>query len=387
MRILCTTVLLVATLAGAAPEFTVRDLGAIGIEAEAHGVNADGVIVGLSYDTIAAHLAVRFEDPSPVPLLVPTAAQQLQAIGINDAGFVATMAFSLDSLGSDAFITTDGLPPIDISGFIPRAIDAGGRLVGARPVLTIDNIYSERAAWWDGASRVDLPALGGSEWSIAHGIDPLGRIVGSATPAGDLKPRAVLWDGVAVDLGTLGGTTAQALAINGMGEVVGVSETAAGTPHAFLFRLDGQTVTERIDLGFLGGNASAAYDINDAGQVVGASFGHAFFWENGVMHDLNNSVIGLDGWVLETATAINASGIIVGHGNHAPFGRRGFVLVPVPACDADLTGDGILDLTDIQVFVAAFVAGDPIADLAEPFGVLDLGDVQSFVTVFLAGCP
>lgn len=368
------------------PAYTVHDLGAIGIEAEAHAINNSGVIVGLSYDTIAAHLSVRFEDPSPVPLLIPSALQQMQAVGITDAGFIATMAFSLNDLGADAVITADGLPPIDIAGFIPRGIDAQGRLVGARPVLTVDNMYTERAAWWDGAARIDLPALAGSAWSIAHDIDPAGRIIGSAIPQGAMRPRAVLWDGAAIDLGTLGGATAQALAINGNSEIVGVAETASGKPHAFLFRVNGQSVSERLDLGFLGGNASAAYDINDNGQVVGASFGHAFLWEQGAMLDLNEALVDPDGWVLETATAINAAGTIVGHGVHAPYGRRAFVLVPVAACTADLNGDGILDLGDIQAFVVAFVAGDPLADLAAPFGVLDLADISVFVGAFVAGC-
>jgi outer membrane protein assembly factor BamB len=55
---------------------------------------------------------------------------------------------------------------------------------------------------------------------------------------------------------------------------------------------------------------------------------------------------------------------------------------------ADLVGPvGVLDLADIQAFVAAFGAGDPLADLAPPAGVLDLADIAAFVEAFLAGCP
>ncbi len=56
-------------------------------------------------------------------------------------------------------------------------------------------------------------------------------------------------------------------------------------------------------------------------------------------------------------------------------------------CPADLNGDGILDLTDISVFVAGFIAQDPVADLAPPTGVFDLADISAFVTAFTAGCP
>lgn len=48
---------------------------------------------------------------------------------------------------------------------------------------------------------------------------------------------------------------------------------------------------------------------------------------------------------------------------------------------------GILDLDDVDAFVAAFAAGDVIADVAEPFGVVDLGDIDAFINGFLNGCP
>lgn len=79
-----------------------------------------------------------------------------------------------------------------------------------------------------------------------------------------------------VDLGTLGGAESGASAINASAAVVGWSETASGSRHAFLYR-NGTLV----DLGTLaGGTDSVATDINDAGLVVGFSginaFGPAF---------------------------------------------------------------------------------------------------------------
>ena len=56
-------------------------------------------------------------------------------------------------------------------------------------------------------------------------------------------------------------------------------------------------------------------------------------------------------------------------------------------CPADLTGDGVLDLADVQAFISAFVNQEPPADLEAPFGVWDLADVQSFIASFNAGCP
>lgn len=52
---------------------------------------------------------------------------------------------------------------------------------------------------------------------------------------------------------------------------------------------------------------------------------------------------------------------------------------------ADFNADGVLNLDDIDVFVAAFLAGDLLADL-DGSGVLNVDDIDAFVTAFLAGC-
>ena len=70
------------------------------------------------------------------------------------------------------------------------------------------------------------------------------------------------------DLGTLGGTSSRATAVNDLGQVVGWGDTASGEPHAFSWTAAGGMV----DLGTLGGNYSTAAAVNDLGQVVGYSF-------------------------------------------------------------------------------------------------------------------
>jgi hypothetical protein len=57
-------------------------------------------------------------------------------------------------------------------------------------------------------------------------------------------------------------------------------------------------------------------------------------------------------------------------------------------CPADIAAPfGVLDLADVQAFIAGFISADPIADLAPPEGVFDLADVQAFIASFNAGCP
>lgn len=70
-----------------------------------------------------------------------------------------------------------------------------------------------------------------------------------------------------IDLGTLGGTNSYAFAVTDTGQVVGNSNRAEGSMHAFFWT----QAAGMIDLGTLGGRNSFAASVNGAGQVVGFS--------------------------------------------------------------------------------------------------------------------
>jgi outer membrane protein assembly factor BamB len=62
-------------------------------------------------------------------------------------------------------------------------------------------------------------------------------------------------------------------------------------------------------------------------------------------------------------------------------------VVTTPCNESDLAEPyAVLDLADVQAFVAAFVAVDPSGDLNGD-GIFDLADLQVFIGAFTAGCP
>ena len=176
-----------------------------------------------------------------------------------------------------------------------------------------------------------LGTLGGYN-SVATAINDAAQVVGySNPPYGNAPYHAFIYsNGIMTDLGTLGGAASYARGINDLGQVAGgASTTAAGNFHAFLF--SNGTMT---DLGTLGGSFSIANGINNSGQVVGESTmssssgaGAAFLYSSGVMYNLNSLVPTGSGLVLETATAINSNGDIVGYGEYN-YQFEAFLLTP-----------------------------------------------------------
>ncbi len=156
---------------------------------------------------------------------------------------------------------------------------------------------------------IDLGTLGGSI-SEALAINNMGQVVGDAYASGDLADYAYLYsEGAMINLGTLGGDDdgSMACAINNKGQVVGFSWNCVSN-RAFLYNAARMT-----DLGTLGGAYSQASGINNSGQVVGyantvAGPWHAFLYSAGTMSDLGT--LDSDTNAESEATAINDNGLI-----------------------------------------------------------------------------
>jgi probable HAF family extracellular repeat protein len=173
----------------------------------------------------------------------------------------------------------------------PLAISSLGHLAGS--------FSTAGTRWADYGPEMAYVTSGGGvdsfgelrPWFAVGGMSRHDSVAGTA-PAwwGQDAPRAHLYvGGEMFNLGTLGGPSSRAMAVNDAQQVVGASLLADGREHAFVWDLgDGMM----RDLGTPAGSngSSAAADINNLGQIVGdwSSGGarRAFWYEQGVMRDL-----------------------------------------------------------------------------------------------------
>ena len=168
----------------------------------------------------------------------------------------------------------------------------------------------------------DLGALGAGDYSMGLDINYQGQVVGDAnlSPGADTgsSGHAFLWDPVTGihDLGTLGGNSITARAINDNGFVVGDADPS-GSSDGRPFLWDPNTSLMH-DLGTLGGDRGMASDINDNMEIVGTAKNAAdefrpFYQEfgSGPMEDMGTLFGGAGG-----AAGINFYGNVVGYSSY-----------------------------------------------------------------------
>lgn len=193
-------------------------------------------------------------------------------------------------------------------GAVARAYDinAHGEIVGT---TQLPGEPRRAVMWRPGATEVTvLPAPAGLD-AEAVAINDAGQIAGTVWDASGAT-HAVLWqNGQMHDLGTLGGASSRANAINNAGQIVGWSEAAGRQAGHLAFLWEDGTMR---DLGTLRGQHSEAYAINDHGQIVGNNgTPHAFLWEQGSLRNLAAGVPESEFYARE-AHGINDAGQMVG---------------------------------------------------------------------------
>lgn len=333
--------------------FSVQDLGSMPdlpdrTDSRPNGINENGIVAGSILTNGAYRAALYSGDWEELGTL---GGNESLGSDVNDSGLAA--GTSRNSIGaSRAFLWTpggtdgvSGNPQMKDLGTLGGthsegyAINAGGEISGYAQTGTEDHAFVFAAD-----TMTDIGALLGNALPNSYGlsINDAGQVAGIAYNSGFAAAHAFFYDGEnAVNIGTLGGVRASALALNNAGQVAGYADLTNGLEHAFRYANGVMT-----DLGTLGGNYSYAIGINNSNVVVGGSFidpadsvYHAFMTVADSMVDLNEQLDATGaGWTLVEARAINDAGQIAGIGTFNGT-AHGFLLTPAstvatPAIDA-----------------------------------------------------
>lgn len=212
-------------------------------------------------------------------------------------------------------------------------ISATNLVVGDAFFQGMGPILASHAALFKGGLAVDLGVLTGQVYSRANGINALGQVVGFSSSTRDgSESQAFVWTSQSgmINIGTLGGSYAQANAINDAGFITGASDTGGMGPivktHAFIYQpfsnRAGAILEPMRDLGVLGGYFSYGMAINSYKHVAGYSTlkvnderVHAFLYNGKSMIDLGS--LGAEGyrWGSDNSVAlgINSFDQVVGY--------------------------------------------------------------------------
>lgn len=204
--------------------------------------------------------------------------------------------------------------------FAVTALNANGQASG----YYFQSESSQVAFLWSNGVATDLGTLGGT-FSLANAMNGSGTVVGFSSRISDAEFHAFRNSGnTMTDLGTLGGSFSVASAVSDNGHIAGDSNLAVDDSmfHAFLIQ-PGATMT---DLGTLGGTSSSAYGVNNSGWVVGSST----LAENASLHAfLHNGTTMLDlgtlGGASSVALDINDAGQVAGNATTAGGENRAFL--------------------------------------------------------------
>jgi uncharacterized membrane protein len=303
---------------------------------------AAALAIAQAMPRLGAHAQAAY---SAVDLGIPDGFDSVIPVALNNNGVAVVSATSTDSTGiflvENGKFTQVGEPDEQaFASSINDALQVGGWVSSAG----------------DGSGpATDLPVILTDEGQVAMPGDRLvgrvlavaadGSAVGEAAIDGaHASPRAVIWDNQEVSelKGTPEGSASSARDLNALGQIVGWIGSDDGSERkAVLFSLD----ADPVELGALGGSLSEAIAINEQGMIVGNSStsdeqtelsGHgiaAFSWLDGALTALHT----LENQAWSTAADVNSFGLVAGTvGLRAPATASGATTAVVWAPDAVL---------------------------------------------------
>jgi probable HAF family extracellular repeat protein len=284
------------------------------------GLNASGAVAGVSYHYIPwAHeytSGSSFYWPGSGPDYANLG--QVTAVDLNDVGQI--LGYELHDLGygqyqTSSFVWKGGfeqVPSIGTGNVIPADINNLGQVVGR---FNVDPWNIHAFSWKSGTSPVDLGTLGGT-YSEAVAVNDAGQIAGNSALADPLVTHAFRTTATAkkmTDLGALaqdGQSVASAMNKNGV--VVGIASSNGSVFRVFLYD------TRMKDLGE-GDNNFRPAAINDFKDVVGSRLAPPTYGPHGYVSLGGAPIVDLPDFALPVisgenwrAFGINGAGVAVG---------------------------------------------------------------------------
>ena len=297
-----------------------------------------------------------FEPPPPVSYSVQEIPKSNLVLGVNSSGNATGVGFGGPSLTSDAYLFETGTGRSTFISFSSRetshaqAINDRNAIVANVMMDDSNGFHHSRTVRWENGVATDLGTLGGATWGF--GINGTNQVVGwfVRTDGNRTYTRAFFHDGQRMsDLGSLDGTCSEAHAVDSAGTPVG-SSCAGQTQHAVVFHR-GSSIEDLTPDTF-----GTADGISDGGFIVGRAGPEGFIRPPG---GSLRSVGALPGGSGSWLHAVGDSGVGVGLAYVPAYNPKGF-LEPTQRA-AVWMGGRLWDLS--------YMTGNPDLQLREAFGI------------------
>ena len=297
-----------------------------------------------------------FEPPPPVSYSVQDIPKSNLVLGVNSSGNATGVGYGGPSLSSDAYLFDASTGRSTFISFSSRET-SHAQGINDRNAIVVnvmmdgsDGLHHARTVRWENGVATDLGTLGGNTWGF--GINGSNQVVGwfVRTDGNRMYTRAFFHDGQRMgDLGSLDGTCSEAHAVDSAGIPVG-SSCAGQTQHAVVFHR-GSSIEDLTPDTF-----GTADGISDGGFIVGRAGPEGFIRPPG---GSPRSVGALPGGSGSWLHGVDDSGVAVGLAYVPVYNPKGFLEPRQRA--AVWMGGRLWDLS--------YMTGNPDLQLREAFGI------------------